>query len=561
MSPAEPAAPPSGPAASPAADGAVPPPADQTLSAGSDAVRTGPTAKTPGKTPPSDETVLLSDMLDDSTLEKEIAAALGDTSLMELYDASEVKAPRDRLQPPAESPAPGVVRGRIVGINGDDIFIDLGGKSQGLLQRGELEDGDTPEIGGLLDVAIVGYDRADGLILLSKKTAEQQLLIRDLKKGALVEARVVASNKGGLEMDIKGLKAFMPASQISMDRIEELDSLIGQQFTCAVIDVERGDRNIVLSRRRVLEKERHEKQELLWADLAKGQTRTGTVSRLADFGAFIDLGGADGLLHVSEMSWARVNHPKEILQVGQQIDVVVLEVDKDKQRISLSLKMAGGDPWKDAGQKYAPGTRHQAQVTHLQDFGAFAELEPGLEGLIPISEMTWAGRIRHPKDMVRPGTKVEVEVLNLDIDKRRISLSMKKLQGNPWLNIHQKYVRNETYTGTVARLTDFGAFVTLEEGVDGLVHISELADKHVQKAADVVKVGEEVTVRVLRVDPDQQRIALSMKGFSGEPAPEAGAPDAAAPPTSVKKKDRPRRGGLSWGQDDKDSGGGLGLKL
>lgn len=497
---------------------------------------------------------------EDASLEQEITAALGDGSLMDIYDLEQANAAAEAAETPQEagkSLPPGVVLGTVVGITGDDIFIDLGGKSQGMLQRDELPEGAKVEKGDAIEVAIVGYDKRDGLILLSKKTAEQQLLRRDLKKGVLVEARVVGSNKGGLEMDIKGLKAFMPASQIGFDRVEDLHTLVNEVYTCVVIEVDRGDKNIVLSRRRVLEKERHEKQELLWADIQKGQTRHGTVTRLADFGAFVDIGGMDGLLHVSEMSWARVNDPKEILQVGQEIDVVVIDVDKVKQRISLSLKLAGGDPWTTAQQNYAVGTRHTARVTHLQDFGAFAELEPGLEGLIPISEMTWTGRIRHPKDMVQPGTKVEVEILRVDPEKRRISLSMKNLQENPWFNVEQKYICNEIYTGKVVRLTEFGAFVTLEDGVDGLIHISELSNKRVNKTGDVVSVDQDVSVRVLKVDPENQKISLSMKGIGPDGQEEAMEvrADEQRKPIS-KKKSKPRRGGLS-----SDHGESLGKKL
>jgi len=499
---------------------------------------------------------------EDASLEQEIEAALGDGSLMDVYGLDQANAAVEAAAAApteGESLPPGVVRGKVVGITGDDIFIDLGGKSQGMLQRNELPEDAKVEKGATIEVAIVGYDKRDGLILLSKKTAEQQLLRRDLKKGALVEGRVVGSNKGGLEMDIKGLKAFMPASQIGFDRIEDLNTLVNEVYTCAVIEVDRGDKNIVLSRRRVLEKERHEKQELLWAEIQKGQNRHGTVTRLTEFGAFVDIGGMDGLLHVSEMSWARVKDPKEILQVGQEIDVMVIDVDKVKQRVSLSLKLAGGDPWNTAQQTYAVGTRHPAQVTHLQDFGAFAELEPGLEGLIPISEMTWTGRIRHPRDMVQPGTKVEVEILKIDTENRRISLSMKNLQENPWFNIEQKFIRGDIYTGKVVRLTDFGAFVTLEEGVDGLIHISELSNKRVNKTSDVVSVDQEVHVRVLKVDSSNQKISLSMKGIGPDgqaEATEVRSDDRRRPVT--KKKAKPRRGGLSSNHGESSIGLNLG---
>ena len=500
----------------------------------------------------------------DPDLEQEIEAALGDASIMDIYamDDSATAAASSGPAVDESDPPPGVIRGKVVGISGDDIFIDLGGKSQALLPRNELDPDEQVEIGSTMYVAIVGYDKKDGLIILSKKTAEQQLLRRNLKRGVLVEARVTGSNKGGLEMDIKGLKAFMPASQISFQRIENLDTLIGELFTCEVVEVERGDKNIVLSRRNILAKERQEQKELLWQELEKGQCRRGVVSRLTDFGAFIDLGGVDGLLHVSEMSWARVKDPSEILQTGQEIDVVVIALDPDKQRISLSLKKAAGDPWTSVELNYPPGTRCQAQIVNLMDFGAFAQLEPGIEGLIPISEMSWAGRIRHPRDVVNKGMMVEVEVLTLDTEKRRLSLSMKQLQTNPWSSIGQKYQVNETFTGKVVKLADFGAFVNLEEGIDGLIHISQMSDKHVGKPGDIVSVGDEVQVRVLGVDTENQKISLSLKGLTSaaEHATPQQSPATDTAVDSKKSKDRPNRGGLFWDHGN-DAAGGLGLKL
>ena len=495
----------------------------------------------------------------DPDLEQEIEAALGDASIMDIYAMDDVTATASTGPAVDESdPPPGVIRGKVVGISGDDIFIDLGGKSQGLLPRDELAPDEQVEIGSTMNIAIVGYDKKDGLIMLSKKTAEQQLLRRNLKKGVRVEARVTGSNKGGLEMDIKGLKAFMPASQISFQRIEDLSTLTGELYTCEVVEVERGDKNIVLSRRNILAKERQEQKELLWQELEKGQNRHGVVSRLTDFGAFIDLGGVDGLLHISEMSWARVKDPSEILQPGQEIDVVVIALDPDKQRISLSLKQAGGDPWTSAELNYPPGTRCQAQIVNLMNFGVFAQLEPGIEGLIPISEMSWAGRIRHPKDVVNKGMMVEVEVLTIDTTKRRLSLSMKQVQANPWDAIGQKYQANEFYTGKVVKLADFGAFVNLEQGIDGLVHISEMSDKRIGKPGDVVSVGDEVKVRVLGVDTDNQKIALSLKDSTS--APQDYIPDQTLADDSRKSKDRPNRGGLTWNHGN-DAAGGLGLKL
>jgi len=488
---------------------------------------------------------------DDAQLEQEIQAALGDVSLTDIYDLDQLNASEAPAPDQLDAPGPGLVRGKVISINRDDIFVDLGGKSQGMLSREELAENEDVQIGSVLDVAIIRYDSRDGLLILSKKTADQQKLIRDLHEGAMIEGRVVGSNKGGLEIDIKGIKAFMPASQIGFEHIDDLNSLIGQRYTCQVIQVERGDKNIVVSHRRILEKEQAEKAEQFWAEIEKGQNRHGIVRRLTDFGAFVDIGGVDGLLHIREMSWARIKHPSEILQVDQEIDVLIVGVDREKRRISLSLRQAGIDPWSGAAQKYHVASRHQAQIKKLTNFGAFAELEPGLEGLIPIGQMTWAGRIRHPSDVIQVGQMVEVEVLNIETDRRRLSLSMKRLQENPWANITEKYLKDRIYPGTVTQVADFGAFVNLEPGIDGLVHISQLSDKRLTKADEAVSKGQQVSVRVLSVDPKNHRIALSMKetGSKEEPKTESASEQPESNSTKDKKK-RPRRGGLTSDHGD-----------
>jgi small subunit ribosomal protein S1 len=433
----------------------------------------------------------------------------------------------------------------VVSVTGEGAFVDIAGKSQGWLPADELvEDDKELAVGDIVEVAAVDYDRRDGLIILSRKSADQQLLIRNLEPGVLVEARVTGSNTGGLELDVKGLRAFMPASQIDIGRVEDFDKLINERFICEVVDVERGDENIVLSRRNVLERERLEQAGKLWEELEPGQLRHGIVRRLMEFGAFVDLGGIDGLLHVREMSWARVKDPSDIVKEGQGIDVVVIGVDREKDRISLSLRQAGGDPWTTVEHKYQVGTRLQGQISSLQDFGAFTELEPGIEGLIPISQMTWAGRIRHPSDVVQVGMIVDVEVINLDIEKRRIGLSMKSLAENPWDGAEQKYQVDQIVTGTVARVTDFGAFVTLEAGIDGLVHISELADRRIERASSVVKEGQQLQVKILSIDAGERRISLTAKNLGASPETEVA--EVAEPEAPRKPKDRPLRGGLSF---------------
>jgi small subunit ribosomal protein S1 len=498
--------------------------------------------------------------VDESSLEEEIQNALGDVNLMDIYQLDEAeqaqKASAKSDKKKSDKTAQGICRGKVLSISGDDIFVDLGGKSQGVLPKTELEEDEKVEIGQELDVVIARYDARDGLLILSKKTADQRLVWGNLDEGSLVEALVTGTNKGGLELEMKGIKMFMPASQISTYRVEDFEQFVNQKMVCEVTQVERGEKNVIVSRRNVLEREEESKREQLWEELAEGQKRHGVVRSIMDYGAFVDLGGADGLLHVREMSWARVKHPSEILSDGQNIEVVVTKVDKENRKIGLSLKQASGDPWIAAEQKYTVGSRHIAQVTNLMDFGAFAELESGLDGLIPISEMTWAGRVRHPSDVVQVGAQVEVEMIKVDRENRKISMSIKKVQSNPWQNISQRYQKDQIVEGTVARITDFGAFVSLEDGVDGLIHISELSDKRVAQVADVVQEGQTVTVKILSVDEGQGKISLSMKSLIEavvSETPAAGDSEASTSDTAKKKKDRPRRGGLGW--DDNSSSG------
>ncbi len=489
--------------------------------------------------------------LDDS-LDAEINAALGDASMMDLYELDDEKASQSAAQAAkrdsldtSQRAAEGVVRGTVTSISGSDIFVDLGGKSQGLLQKDELDPDEELKEGQAIDVVIVRYDSRDGLVILSKKGADERLVWHDLEEGSVVEGRVTGHNKGGLELQIKGIKAFMPASQIDIYRVEDFQQYVGQKLVCEVTQVDRGDHNVVISRRNILEREAEKQKDKLWEELEKGQTRHGVVRSIMDYGAFVDLGGADGLLHVREMSWARVKDPKEILSEGQEIDVVVIDIDKDKKRIGLSLKQAGGDPWSCVEQNYPVGSKHSVSITNLMDFGAFAELEPGVEGLIPVSQMTWGGRVRHPSDVVQMGSLVEVEVMKIDSAKRKISLSMKKLQANPWDSIEERYLKDEIYKGKVARLTEFGAFISLEEGIDGLVHISELSDRRITKASEVVTEGQEVQVKVKGVIAKDRKISLTMKNLNVENfQQETSSPEAKSAPRKNAK--RPRRGGLTW---------------
>ncbi len=495
-------------------------------------------------------------------IEKEIQESLGDMSIMDMYGDLDDNTPdatallTDSLAQAGtdEDPLPGINKGKVLSIADDGVFIDLGGKSQGFLPIEEIEEGEKVEIGMDMDVAILRYDQRDGLLILSRKSAQKQLLRKNLKEGALVEARVIGTNKGGLEMDIKGLRGFMPVSQIDIGRVEDMEPLVGERFVCEVIQVERGDKNIVLSRRNLLMKEVEEKRQTFWDDIEMNEVRQGRIRSIAEYGAFVDIGGVDGLLHVSELSWGRVEHPKDVLAAGQEVTVKVISLDRETQRIGLSMKQVSGDPWQSLEQRYQIGGRYQAQVAKLMDFGAFVELEPGVEGLIPISEMSWMGRIKHPSDVVQVGQMVDAEIIRMDAEKKRLSLSMKKVQGNPWSNVEEKYPKDSIVKGKVARLTDFGAFVTLEPGVDGLIHISELSDKHIAKVSDVLQEGDEIEAKVLSVESDKQRIGLTMKGLLPEDetaaSPETTEEAESGEDNSSKKRKRPLRGGLTWGSQD-----------
>ncbi len=497
--------------------------------------------------------VMSPDDINAASVEEEVAEALGDMSLMDMDAIVGNMGGTSNKSQSSSSDAdaiPGILRGRVLKIESDGLFIsNLGGKSEGFLPIVEIEEGENIKEGDPIDVCIVRRDPKDGLLILSRSAATQQIMLKNLKAGDHVEVTVTGSNKGGLEVKIKGgVKAFMPISQIDVYRVEDedKDKFVGQKMICEVTQADRNDRNIVVSHRKIVEAQQSENAEKLWDELEQGQVYPGTVRSLMDYGAFIDLGGVDGLVHISEISWAHIDKPGDMLVVGQQVNVFVKEINKEKKRLALSLKLVNGDPWSSVGDKYPVGMRCQAKVVRLMNFGAFAELEPGIEGLIPVSEMSWLGRVNHPKEVVKEGDLVDVEILKCSTENRQISMSIKAVQGNPWDDVTEKYIVEQDYTGKVVRLSDFGAFVELEPGIDGLVHISEISDKHIKRPGDAVKEGEEVKVRVLEVDTGRKRIALSMRALlqvedAGEAA-DVSAVETAAPAKPKRKKNL--KGGL-----------------
>ncbi|MBN1342133.1 MAG: S1 RNA-binding domain-containing protein [Phycisphaerae bacterium] len=474
--------------------------------------------------------------------EREVAEALGDSNIEELEDLTiGAETGRDTS---------GTVReGRVQQVSGDMVLVDLGGKSPGMLPIGEFgkDRKSVPNPGAIVKVVIERFDEREGLFILSKRKAEVEAAWAALEPGATVEGVVTGMNKGGLEVEVRGIRAFMPASQVDIGHVHDISVFLQQTIQAEVTQVDRRDNNVVLSRRKLLEREKAATREQTLSELAEGEVREGVVRNITEYGAFVDIGGVDGLLHISDMSWGRVKDASEVVEMGQRLQVKVLKIDRNKERISLGLKQVMANPWDGVEQRYKPSQRITGRVTRLADFGAFVEVEPGLEGLVPIGEMSWVKRVRHPSEIISEGSVIEVEVLQVDPEKRRMSLGMRQIQDNPWDGVASRYRPESVVKGKVTRLADFGAFVEVEPGIEGLVHISELADRRVNRVSEVVGQDQEVQVRVLSVDPDNQRMSLSLKGVST--SAEAVFQAEEADKEEKRKRKRPRRGGLETGND------------
>ncbi|UCG16054.1 MAG: S1 RNA-binding domain-containing protein [Phycisphaerales bacterium] len=479
-------------------------------------------------------------------LTREEEEALAEVSMFDLAEAA------DETRAPA-SDAQAVTKVKIVQVHKDDVFVDFGGKAEGVIPRSQFKgtEDDEPTVGRVVDVVFDRFDRESNLQIFSREGAARVATWETMKPGLVVEGRVTGMNKGGLEVDLKGIRGFMPASQVDVDRMLDISLLIGQAVRCEVLEVSRRDKNVLLSRRKIQEAELAAAREALLKELAEGQLRRGVVRNVTEYGAFVDLGGVDGLLHVSDMSWSQVDKPSDIVSIGQSVDVTVLKMKKAEDgrlRISLGLKQSTPDPWERVESEYPVGTQLKARIARLAAFGAFAEVEEGVEALVPISEMSW-GRIHRPKDVVSVGDIVDVVVIRLEREKRRMALSMKQASPDPWEGVQEQFADDAVVTGHVTKLADFGAFVELRPGVEGLVHVSELSEQHVRTPGDVLSVGQEVAVKVLGTDMEQRRIALSIKAIDAAPEDASGSP--AAPAKAPKKRKKPLRGGIS------SEGGGL----
>ena len=418
-----------------------------------------------------------------------------------------------------------ILRGTVIDITEDHVTVDVGYKSEGqipmqeFLRRNKKVD---VKIGDKIDVLIERKDSEEGLLILSKEKADKVNVWRDIsrscREGEVIEGQIISKVKGGLSVDIGGIFGFLPGSQIDLKPIRNLDDLVGKRLKFKVIKFNRKRNNIVLSRRILLEEERKFLREETLKNLQEEEIVEGTVKNLTDYGAFIDLGGVDGLLHVTDIGWGRVGHPSEKLSLGDRIKVKVLHFDREKEKVSLGLKQALPDPWNSVPDKYPVGSRVKGRVVNITDYGVFVELEEGVEGLVHISELTWSKKMKHPSKFARIGDRVEVMVLDCDPVKRRISLGMKQIEPNPWTLIEEKYPVGTRVVGRVKTVTDFGIFIGFEEGLDGLVHVSEMSwTKKVKHPSEFYKKGQEVEAVVLSIDPKNERFSLGIKQLTSDP--------------------------------------------
>ncbi len=419
-----------------------------------------------------------------------------------------------------------VVVGKVREVHDNDVVVDVGYKSEGVIPLDEWYDEAVnkvvpPAVGEEVRVLLEDLDDANGLLMLSYRKAKRQeeweRVIKKHREGDVVAGAVTKKIKGGLLVNI-GVNVFLPASQVDIRRPSDIGDYIGKEVRCKILKIDEARRNIVVSRRKLIEDERTEKKKNLLEEIAPGQVRKGTVNNIADFGAFVDLGGIDGLLHITDMSWGRVQHPSDMVHIEQELEVYIINVDREKERIAVGLKQKQPSPWAGVEEKYPVNSRHTGEVVNVMTYGAFVKLEPGIEGLVHISEMSWTKRINHPNEIVHIGDKIEVQVLNINKDKQEISLGMKQCQTNPWDKVAEKYPPNTIVTGVVRNLTNYGAFIEIEEGIDGLLHVSDVSwVRKVSHPNEVLQKGQQVKCVVLNVDQERKRVALGMKQLASDP--------------------------------------------
>ncbi len=414
-----------------------------------------------------------------------------------------------------------IVKGKIIEVRPKEVLVDIGYKSEGVIPAHEFEDINAVKVGDEIDVLIEKLENKDGSVVLSHEKAEFKKnwdkILTICNEGGRISGKVKSVVKGGLLVNV-GVEAFLPASQVDITTPKNLQQFVGNTYEFKVVKINQERQNIVLSRRELIEQERAERRAKLLAEMMPGDIRKGTVKNITDFGAFIDLNGIDGLLHITDMSWGRIGHPSEILKVGQEIDVVVLDVNKEKERVSLGLKQKMANPWDNIETKYPIGGRVKGKVVSLMPYGAFVQLEPGVEGLVHVTELSWTKRIAKPSDVLKVDQEIEAVVLGINREEQKISLGIRQLESNPWDTVESKYPPGTRIKGKVRNLTSYGAFVELEEGIDGMVHVSDISwTRKINHPSEVLKKGDLIEAVVLEVDRPNQRIALGIKQLGPDP--------------------------------------------
>ncbi|NNM84268.1 MAG: 30S ribosomal protein S1 [Phycisphaerales bacterium] len=449
--------------------------------------------------------------LDEQGAEKELQATLEGNDVTEMLDIAGKNFTNGAMLP-----------GKIVNIRGDDVIVEIGLKSEGVLSLSrEFDEPGDVEVGDEIIVLLEQVESENGLVQISKRKADRirgwETIVNTKKEGDPVSGKVTRKIKGGLLVDI-GVPVFLPASQVDIRRPADIGEFQGRVIEAEILKIDLERRNIVISRRKLLEKQRTEAKQRLFDEIQPGETRKGTVKNIADFGAFVDLGGVDGLLHITDMSWGRINHPSDMVKLDQEIEVVVLNIDRDREKIALGLKQKQASPWEHVEEKYIVSSRLKGQVTNIMNYGAFVKLEEGVEGLVHISEMSWTKRINHPSEMLSVGEEIDVVVLEVNKNKQEISLGIKQTEANPWTVLADKYPQGTVVTGKVRNLTNYGAFVEIEEGIDGLLHVSDLSwTKKIAHPNEMLKKGDSIQCVVLSVDQDKNRVALGLKQLTEDP--------------------------------------------